>query len=86
MIITPVGDYKTRLQNLSDEKRPIVNSLVVGLNNSFSLLSGLNVDWELQEKNFLQFTFNCKKSSKCKDVLQFIITKNELFIMLYDSA
>lgn len=86
MIIVPVGDYVTRLQNLSDTVRPIVNALVTGLNNSFSLLEGLNVDWKIQEKNFLQFTFNCNKSSKCKDVLQFLITPTELYVMLYDSA
>lgn len=85
MIIVPVGDYKDRLHNLS-EQEPIINALVTRLNDSLTLLEGLNVDWKEQEKNFLQFTFNCGKSKGCKDVLQFLITRKKLFVMLYDSA
>lgn len=80
MIIRPLGNYKELLRKLPFGSR--ISAVVTRMSESLSLLQEL--DFEISkdpEKNIQEYVLAYDSKAI---VLKTIVTRNELFVMLYD--
>lgn len=80
MIIRPVGDYKERLRQLPFAS--IVSATITRMSESLEMLQDLDFDL-INDQEFNTQMFILEHNSK-NIILKTIITKTELFVMLYD--
>lgn len=81
MIIRPVGDYKERLKLLPFAS--IISATITRMSESLEMLQDLDYDL-INDEQFNTQVFILKHNSK-NVILKTIITKTELFVMLYDA-
>lgn len=79
MIIRPVGDYKDRLNKLPFKS--IINAAVTRMSESLAMLQELDYNLSTNDEyNTQKFIIPYELKPL---ILKTIITKNELFVMLY---
>lgn len=88
MILRPTGDYWTQFSSLHTFEQNVVNSIVENMFTAARHLKTLEVDWKFNDDhNFMQFPINFSLAKKSrKKILQFILTDQELIVLLYGSA
>lgn len=82
MIIRPVGDYKERLKLLPFAS--IISATITRMSESLEMLQDLDFDLtDDEEYNTQEFILQYNSKSI---ILKTIITKTEIFVMLYDKT